>query len=93
MVTSLMERTSSRIRSSSAPRSSLVGSGKLKTVISLSNSAGISSNGDTKITVLKLFFRFRAISLSLRMTAKLDFAKNGWKSLKRKIAGSTCSNT
>ena len=72
-----MERTSSRIRSSNAPRSSLVGNGKLKTVISLSNSAGISSSGDTRMTVLKLFFRFSAMSLSLRMTAKLDFARNG----------------
>ena len=59
------------ILSSSAPRSSRVGSGKFSTVISFSSSVGISITGETRMMVLKLFFRWSAISLSLRMTAKL----------------------
>ena len=59
------------ILSSSSRRSSRVGSGKLSTVISFSSSAGISITGETSTMVLKLFFRCSAISLSLRMTAKL----------------------
>jgi hypothetical protein len=43
--------------------------------------------------VLKLFFRCSAMSLSLRMTAKLFRVRNGWKSLNMKMAGSTCSMT
>ena len=33
--------------------------------------------GEIRMMVLKLFFRCSAISLSLRMTAKLFFARNG----------------
>ena len=53
----------------------------------------ISITGDTRTIVLKLFLRCSAISFSLRTTAKLFLVRNGWKSLKIKMAGSTCSMT
>ena len=43
--------------------------------------------------VFRLFFRWSAMSLSRRMTAKLLRVRNGWKSLNRKMAGSTWSIT
>ena len=47
------------------------------TVISLSSSAGISITGEISTMVLKLFLRYCAMSLSLRMIAKLFFERNG----------------
>ena len=65
------------ILSSNSARSSRVGSGKFSIVISFSSSAGISSTGETRMIVLKLFLSCNAISFSLRMTAKLFFVRNG----------------
>ncbi len=46
-------------------------------VISFSNSVGISTTGEIRMMVLRLSFRCRAISLSLRTTAKLLRVRNG----------------
>jgi hypothetical protein len=79
------------MESNRCPSSSIRGRQKSTTVISFSSSGGMQAVCETRTSVLGLDLRWRANSLILRTTAWSRIT--GWRSLKRKMMGSTWRST